>query len=90
MPAMSTALRTTLKILSIKDMMLKFMRQAHMYLQARINQPKNYSIIQDQARYMTLIYNRFLPQYSTPNITTEEKQDYQALLPASSIPSKQD
>ena len=66
------------------------MGQAHWYLQARLNQHQNFSITLDQACYMALICNRFLPQHDNANITTAEKEKYEAPLPATFIPSKQD
>ena len=67
---------------------VELMGQAHWYLQARITQEANHSIVLDQARYMALISSRFLPQYPTTNITNEDKAKYSSPLPASFVPSK--
>ena len=73
-----------------KDFLVELLGQAHWYLQARLNQLANFSIILDQSRYMALIASRFLPQHSTNNITSEEKTRYSSPLPASFVPTKED
>ena len=54
---------------------VELMGQAHWYLQARITQETNHSIILDQARYMALISSRFLPHHPTTNIQTEDNNN---------------
>ena len=69
---------------------VELMGQAHWYLQARISQEANHSIVLDQARYMALIAARFLPQHPTVNTIDEMKAKYSSPLPASFVPTKQD
>ena len=72
------------------EFLVEFMGQANWYLQARIQQLANYSIVLDQSRYMALISSRFLPEFPTNNITSEDKARYTSPLPQSFVPSKQD
>ena len=61
------------------------MGQVHWYLQARLQQNEDNSIVLDQSRYMCLICNKFLPSHTTTNITSEDKQKYGSLLPTNLI-----
>ncbi len=64
------------------------MGKAHWYLQARLTQNADHSITLDQTRYMALIAARFLPEYNTTNITTEDKEKYTSPLPSTFVPTK--
>ena len=66
------------------------MGQAHWYLQGRLIQNEDFSILLDQSRYMALIAARFLPQFDNTNITTEDREEHQSPLPATFVPTKQD
>ena len=68
----------------------ELMGLAHWYLQARLNQLHNNSIVLDQTRYMALIVARFLPQHNVMNLTSEEKDKYKSPLPPTFVPTKKD
>ena len=63
---------------------------AHWYLQGRLIQNQDFSIILDQSRYMSLIAARFLPQFDNTNIKSEDKEKHQSPLPATFVPTKKD
>ena len=71
------------------EFLVELMGQAHWYLQARVRQLSNFSITLDQSRYMALISSRFLPEYPTNNITSEDKARYTSPLPQSFVPTKE-
>ena len=48
------------------------MGMAHWYLQGRLTQNEDYSVVLDQSRYMALIASRFLPQHNNTNVTKED------------------
>ena len=66
------------------------MGQAHWYLQARLQQNDDYSIVLDQSRYMSLICNKFLPSHPINNITSEDKLKHSSPLPANFEVTKKD
>ena len=72
-----------------EEFLVELMGQAHWYLQARIQQHANYSITLDQSRYMALIASRFLPEFPTSNIKSEDKARYISPLPQSFVPTKE-
>ena len=63
---------------------------AHWYLQGRLLQNEDYSIVLDQSRYMALIASRFLPQHDNTNITKEDKEKYHSPLPTTFVATKKD
>lgn len=69
---------------------VELLGQAHWYLQARVTQHSDYSITLDQARYSALISARFLPNYSTTEISSEDVEKYQTPLPRDFIASVED
>jgi hypothetical protein len=66
------------------------MGQATWYLQSRITQETDFSIIVDQTRYAALIVAKYIPSKSADNITEEEKRRYGAPLPNVYVMSKAD
>ena len=72
-----------------EEFLVELMGQAHWYLQARIQQHANHSITLDQSRYMALIASRFLPEFPTSNIKSEDKARYISPLPQSFVPTKE-
>ena len=63
---------------------------AHWYLQGRLTQNEDYSVVLDQSRYMALIASRFLPQHNNTNVTKEDKTKHESPLPATLVPTKKD
>ena len=66
------------------------MGMAHWYLQGRLTQNEDSSVVLDQSRYMVLIASRFLPQHNNTNITNEDKTKQESALPATFVPMKKD
>ena len=66
------------------------MGQAHWYLQGRLIQNNDYSVLLDQSRYMSLIAARFLHQFDNNNITKEDKEEHHSPLPTTFVASKGD
>ena len=83
-----------LRLRFINFLKLKFdiedIGQAHWYLQGRITQNNDFSVLLDQSRYMSLISARFLPQFDNVNIKTEDKKKHKSPLPTTFIPTKED
>ena len=73
-----------------KEFDVEDMGQAHWYLQARLQQNDDYSIVLDQSRYMSLICNKFLPSHPINNITSEDKLKYASPLPTNFVATKED
>ena len=73
-----------------KEFDVEDMGQAHWYLQARLQQNNDYSIVLDQSRYMSLICNKFLPSHPINNITSEDKLKYASPLPTNFVATKED
>jgi hypothetical protein len=69
---------------------IEMLGQAHWYLQARISQLQDYSIILDQSRYIALIVSRFLPSKPLDQISEEDKKKYLAPLPADFVATSKD
>ena len=63
---------------------------AHWYLQGRLTQNEDYSVVLDQSRYMALIASRFLPQHDNTNVTKEDKTKHESPLPTTFVPTKKD
>ena len=68
----------------------ELMGQAHWYLQARLNQRHDYSIVLDQSRYMALIVAKILPQHKDNKPTENEITKFAAPLPSEFIPTIKD
>ena len=68
----------------------EIMGHAHWYLQARLNQLSDFSIILDQSRYMALIATRFLPNFDVSDPTDEEITKYKSPLPYSFVATIKD
>ena len=66
------------------------MGMAHWYLQGRLTQNEDYSVVLDQSRYMALIASRFLPQHDNTNVTKEDKTKHESPLPTTFVPTKKD
>lgn len=64
--------------------------QAKWYLQSRITQLADFSIILDQSRYAALITARYLPPTSIDSISDSRKAKYASPLPASPTFTKND
>ncbi|KAG7346413.1 hypothetical protein IV203_038386 [Nitzschia inconspicua] len=64
--------------------------QAEWYLQSRITQLSDYSIILDQSRYAALVAGRYLGPVDDSQIPTSVKMKYASPLPNGTIFSKQD
>jgi hypothetical protein len=64
--------------------------QATWYLQSRITQLADYSIILDGSRYAALVCARYLTPISTEEISSERKQMYASPLPSSPVFTKRD
>jgi hypothetical protein len=64
--------------------------QANWYLQSRVTQQADYSIVLDQSRYAALVCDRYLKPLSSGAITTERKAKYAAPLPSTVQFTKQD
>ena len=63
---------------------------AHWYLQARLNQLHDFSIILDQSRYIALITTRFLPNSDITDPSEEDTKKYKAPLPYSFVATTKD
>ena len=68
---------------------VQLLGQAHWYLQARITQLHDYSIILDQSRYAANLCVRYLPPISEAQIE-DLKYTYSAPLPSNAVFTKQD
>jgi hypothetical protein len=66
------------------------MGQAVWYLQSRITQLADFSIILDQSRYAALLTSRYLQPIAESNISTDMRDRHAAPLPSRTIFSKQD
>ena len=66
------------------------MRMAHWYLQGRLTQNEDYSVVLDQSRYMARIASRFLPQQDNTNVTKEDKTKHESPLATTFVPTKKD
>ena len=66
------------------------MGMAHWYLQGRLTQNEDYSVVLDQSQYMELSSSRFLPQHDNINVTKEDKAKPKSPLPATSVPTNKD
>jgi hypothetical protein len=64
---------------------VKLLGQATWYLQSRITQLADYSIILDQSRYAALIAARYLPPLNDANILNERKTKYASPLLTSAV-----
>jgi hypothetical protein len=64
--------------------------QATWYLQSRITQLADYSIILDQSRYAALLTARYLPPLNNDGISLQRKAMYASPLPASPVFTKND
>ena len=73
-----------------KEFDVEDMGQAHWYLQARLQQNDDYSIVLDQSRYMSLICSKFLPSHPINNVTSEDKLKHASPLPANFVATKRD
>jgi hypothetical protein len=69
---------------------VQLLGQASWYLQSRITQLADYSIILDQSRYAALIAARYLKPISPTEITTENKTRYASPLPYNARFTKHD
>ena len=66
------------------------MGTVHWYLQGRLTQNEDYSVVLDQSRYMAPIASKFLPQHDNTNLTQEDKTKHESPLPAAFVPTKKD
>jgi hypothetical protein len=66
------------------------MGQATWYLQSRITQETDYSIVVDQTRYAAPIVAKYMPASSMDNISAEEKKKFGAPLPNLDVMTKAD
>ncbi|KAG7357481.1 hypothetical protein IV203_002169 [Nitzschia inconspicua] len=64
--------------------------QAEWYLQSRITQLADYSIILDQSRYAALVAGRYLSPVNEDQIPTSIKVKYASPLPSGTVFTKQD
>ena len=71
------------------DLMLNIW-EIHWYLQGRLTQNEDYSVVLDQLQYMALIASRFLPQHDNTNVTKGDMTKHESPLPASFVPTKKD
>ena len=74
-----------MKTIDIEDMGM-----AHWYLQGRLTQNEDYSVVLDQLWYMVLIALRFCPQHDNTNVTKEDKTKRESPSPTTFIPTTKD
>ena len=69
---------------------VQLLGQAQWYLQSRITQCADYSIILDQSRYAALIIERYLPNLPSKTLTPRSIKAYEAPLPPTAVFTKKD
>jgi hypothetical protein len=69
---------------------VQLMGQATWYLQSRITQLAEYSIVLDQSRFATLIVKQYLSNFPESDISTQMRQRYATPLPTTATFTKQD
>jgi hypothetical protein len=69
---------------------VQLLGQANWYLQSRVTQLADYSIVLDQSRYAALICDRYLKPLSSEAITKEMKSKYASPLPSTVTFTKDD
>ena len=62
----------------------------HWYLQGRLTQNEDSSVVLDESRSMALIASRFSPQHNNTNVTQEDKTKHESPLHTAFIPTKKD
>jgi hypothetical protein len=69
---------------------VQLMGQANWYLQSRITQCTDFSIVLDQSRYAALVLQRYLKGTSDSEVTTKMRKKYSTPIPVETIFTKKE